>query len=84
MSFAEFPPSVRVGVWEQNGRIYRRDFLDKDPFPTIYKALKPELLPRVKGIATALHNTAIMGAWTPEVEAEVARLTEELGKITKS
>ena len=84
MSFTEFPSSLRVGVWEQNGEIHRRDSLEKEPFPKIYKALTPDLLPKVKEIATALHNKAIMGAWTPEVEAEMDQLVEELGKITKS
>jgi hypothetical protein len=73
---------LKIGVWEENGVIHRRDS-SKEPFTRDFTPINPEDTQKVLDLTERLHNISQMPEWVPEIEAEQVELQEELKILIK-
>jgi len=77
---SEMSNSERIGVWVENGVVYRRDSA-KQVFLSIYEPESPEDLNEVLSLARILHAGATMDNWTAQVEAQQSETARKLDSL---
>lgn len=74
-------PSVeRIGVWVENGVVYRRDSA-KQVYLSTYEPESPENLSEVLSLVRVLNAGATMDNWTAQVEAQQSETARKLDSL---
>lgn len=72
--------TLRIGVWQSRGKIYRRDS-EKEPYPVIYTPKRENDIRTVLSLARQLHSGVVGGSfWGTQGEKFQDDLVKQLRK----